>query len=136
MPESLESAARKLAAVGRAMSDDDRIAQAYAELALESARRLAAGRPTPQARMAASGIEARQGALYGAAGRIVFGRGGPVPLGEIGWGAEMGSSLYPQFGPRHAQGAFLRPAGEDDDTVAEFERTWIDAEISRVTGGH
>lgn len=129
MPDSLETLHRKMIALQRVLTDDDAIAQAYAELVIVQARKRAAGHPTPQARMAATGIEARNGALYGAPGRIVFGRGGAVALGEIVWGAEMGSSIYRQFGARHSRGAWLYPAGEDDRTVDLFERGYIEDQI-------
>lgn len=126
MPETLESAAAKLAAAGRALSDEDRVAQAFAELAVAQARRLAGGHPTPQSRLAATGAQARLGAIE------VVG----YPQAAIAWGSEFGSTIYRQFGPRHSRGSWLYPAGEDQATVDLFERTWIDQEISRATGGH
>lgn len=132
MPDTLESAAAKLAAIQRELTDRDAVAQAYAEATVDQARRLAAGHPTPQARMAASGIEARDGKVYGSASAIVIGYpGGPVPLGEIAWGAEMGSSIYPAFGPRHSRGAWLYPAGDSDATVAQVEDTYVDAVLDK-----
>jgi hypothetical protein len=131
MPDTLESANAKLSAISRELTDRREAAQAYAEATVDQARKLAAGRPTPQARLAASGIEARDGAVYGGASRIVSGFGGSVPLGEIAWGAEMCSSIYQQFGPRHSRGAWLYPAGDSDATVAQVENDWVDAILDR-----
>ena len=131
MPDSLESANAKLQAVGRDLGDDEATAQAFADLVVKAAKRRAQGRPTPQARMAATGIEARNGAVYGSASRIVSGRGGSVPLGEIVWGAEMGSSTYRQFGPRASGGHWIFPAGRDQAVADELSRTYVEQVIDR-----
>lgn len=86
--------------------------------------------------MAASGVQARQGAIWGPPGAVVFGRGGSASLSGVGWGSEFGSSIYRQFGPRHSQGAWLYPAGRDDATVEQMEQGYIDQAISKATGGH
>lgn len=114
------------------LTDDERTAQAFAEIVVQEAQRRAGGHPTPQARMAASGIAARNGHVYGAAGTIVTGRGGSVPLGQIIFGAEFGSSVWTQFGPRQSRGAWLFPAGQDQKSVDRLEDEYVAPLIDRA----
>lgn len=131
MPDTLDSANRKLTAIGRALNDDEATAQAFAELVVDAAKRRAAGRPTPQARMAATGIEARRGAVYGSSSRIVTGKGGSTTLGAIAWGAEMGSTRFRQFGARHSGGTWIFPAGNDPAVADRLSATYVEQIIDR-----
>lgn len=119
----------KLAAIGRDLTDEDDVAQAWAEATIPEARKRAGGRPTPQARMASTAIRATRGSIT--ASGIVSGRGGSVPVGEIFWGAEYGSSIYRQFGPRHSAGSWLFPAAESDATLDQVERRFVDPVLDR-----
>ncbi len=89
-----------------------KLAQAVATATLAAARRRASGRPTPQARMAASGLSVDDGVILGPSYAIVSGRGGSTTLGNVLGGSEFGSTLYPQFGPRR-RGAWLTPAVDE-----------------------
>lgn len=131
------SAARVLDRIAGELDDRrDDLADIYAADILERARTAAGGRPTPQARMAASGFTAERGAVSGAPGTVVHGRGGSATLADIGWGAERGSDLYPQFAPRREGGYWLGPAAEDDSAQArrEGERE-LDAAIAAAKRG-
>lgn len=86
--------------------------EAYADAVAADARRRAAGRPTPQARMASTALVRRGSELLVSSAAVVSGRGGSTFAGGIAGGSEYGSALYPQFGPRRAGGSWLRPAGE------------------------
>lgn len=86
------------------------LADPYAEAVLETARGKAAGHPSPQARMAASGLEADRGTISSPPGRTVYGSGGSAPLEAIIGGAEFGSNRYRQFAPARRTGYFLMPA--------------------------
>ena len=129
MPISWDQLQGKLAAIGRDLTDEDDVAQAWAEATVIEGRRRAAGRPTPQARMASTGVRALAGAIAGAG--IVSGRGGSVPVGAIFWGSEFGSSIYRQFGPRHSRGSWLYPAGESDAVLDRVERLFVDPVLDR-----
>jgi len=115
-----------------ALTDDDATAQAFAEIAVAEAKRRAAGHPTPQARMAATGIVARAGSITGSAGTTVSGRGGSTSLGQVWMGAEFGSNRVAQFGPYRGRGAWLYPAATDDESVARLEREYIEPLIDRM----
>lgn len=128
-------AARSIDRLADELDRPAELAQAIADAVLGQARRRAAGRPTPQARMAASGLIAARGSIIAPAGRIVRGRGGSPFLGDVIGGAEFGSSIYPQFGPRRS-GAFLSPStaeaekGEGPAMVAGEH--WLDDLIDEV----
>jgi hypothetical protein len=99
------------------------LADPYAEAALETARAAAGGHPTPQARMAASGLVADHGSVIAPGGALVTGRGGrPASLSEIIGGAEFGSSTFAQFAPRNTRGYWLVPAFDADATLAAGDR--------------
>lgn len=84
--------------------------QKYAEAVLALALQNAAGRPTPQAPMAAEVMSAERGTIAPLAG------GAPA---EVGIGSEFGSSLYRQFQkPPNPRGYWLYPAAEDARTLA------------------
>jgi hypothetical protein len=90
---------------------------------VDAARAAAGGHPTPQARMAASGIRADHGSIVAPAGTIVQGSGGrPVSVAAIIGGAEWGSSTFRQFAPRSSRGYWLMPAAESDEALTAGER--------------
>ena len=86
----------------------------YLEALRALALRAASGRPTPQARMAASALTIRGDVLSTPSTAVVSGRGGSALAGDIAGGSEWGSSIYPQFGPRRSgRGAWLGRAMAD-----------------------
>jgi hypothetical protein len=113
MPD-LADGARALATLRRELEKAETLRQTAAKRVLEQARRNAASRPTPQARMVASGMLARNGTVIGFGSRRVFGSGsdGPVKLGHLAFGSEFGSSTHRQFGRRNESGYWLHPAAE------------------------
>jgi hypothetical protein len=111
---------------------DHELAQTYAEAVLEVAVKAAGLRPTPQARMAASGLTATEGAIVGEGGTSVSGRGGSASLDDLLPGAELGSALYPQFGPSTG-GSWL--AGTIDDPGAGPQQAgedWLAELLARI----
>ena len=119
MPDLIDGV-RALAALKRELEAVESLRQTAAKRVLEQARRNANSRPTPQARMVASGMQARNGTVIGFGSRRVFGRGaeGGVKLGLIAFGSEFGST-HKQF---HAPwtsglgaGYWLHPAAEGEN---------------------
>ena len=101
---------------------------------LRKARENAASRPTPQARMVASGMVARNGTVIGFGSRRVFGRGaeGGVKLGLIAYGSEFGSFARQfhapwQQGP--GSGYWLHPAAEQNPEMDEVLEEHVDGAI-------
>ena len=113
MPDLVDGA-RALATLKRELEKVETVKTTAARAILEQARHNAAKRPTPQARMVASGMIARRGTVIGFASRRVFGSGSPdgVRLGFLSYGAEFGSSTHRQFGSRNPEGYWLHPAAE------------------------
>lgn len=132
--QKVRAAMDRLAAELEDRRDD--LADTYARWTLERARTNAGGRPTPQARMAASGLEVGAGGVLGDPGTVVHGRGGSATLADVGGGSEFGSTIYPQFGPRQGRGAWLAPAVDDAPEGArpEAERLLDDAIKAAIRG--
>ena len=116
MPD-LNDGARAMETLRRELLDTEKVRYEAARAVLEKAQRNARGRPTPQARMVASGMRVRNGTVIGFAGTRVFGFGStqPVKLGFLAFGSEFGSNQYRQFGPRNASGYWLNPAAEGEN---------------------
>lgn len=115
----LADAERALESVGDALGRDapEQVAEAMARSVLEQAVRNAAGRPSPQARMAASGFEVQRDLITGSG--TVSGSGGSADVGAVAGGSEYGSAIYRQFGPRATQGLWMAPAVEHPSSEAE-----------------
>ena len=113
MPD-LADGARALATLRQELEKVETLRQTAARRILDQARRNAGRRPTPQARMVASGMLARNGTVIGFGSRRIFGSGsdGPVKLGHLAYGSEFGSATHRQFGPRNESGYWLHPAAE------------------------
>ena len=113
MPD-LNDGARAMDVLRRELLNTRAVEDEVGRAILKRAQRNAGGHPTPQARMAASGLIARRGTVIGFGSKRVFGSGSPggVKLGLIQYGAEFGSSTHRQFGPRNEAGYFLHPAAE------------------------
>ncbi len=125
----LERGARAVNAVlGRLERPADLEAR-YAAAVLAAARRGASSAPSPQAGAVASGLSL-SGGMISVADRQVLSGGGTAA--DMFWGAERGSSLYRQFGPRVAGGAWWTPALEDETARAEAD-AWADDLFRSVT---
>lgn len=112
---------RRLAELSRRLAEGSEIAEPYAAAVAAQAKRVAAGHPTPQARMAASALVVHGSSLGVSSLAVVQGRGGrPVRASAIAGGSEYGSSSYPQFGPRRrAPGAWLGSAATRPDSSTQ-----------------
>lgn len=100
---------------------------------LEAARAAAAGHPTPQSRMAASGLVSDHGSITSPAGSLVTGRGGrPARLVDIIGGAEWGSSGHRQFAPRNTRGYWLVPAADSEAALDAGDRALVEI-LRKVT---
>jgi hypothetical protein len=87
----------------------------YAEAVLQIARQNAAGKPTPQARMAAQNLTVEGANIGPLAG------GAPA---EVAIGSEFGSSEYLQFHkPPNPAGYWLYPATRDPRTLKLADRS-------------
>lgn len=131
MPD-LDDGARAMEVLRRDLLDSTRIEAEVARAILKKARTNAARRPTPQARMVASGMVARRGVVIGFASRRVFGSGSdrPVKLGHLAYGAEFGSDRHRQFGPRNPAGYWLHPAAEGvNPDIDKAEDDYLDDAI-------
>jgi hypothetical protein len=136
MAYTADQGARILHRLADLLTDEEeqaKLRRDYAFQVREGARRLAAGRPTPQARMAAEGLRVKGGSVLGFPGTRVHSFGRSVRLGGVSFGAEYGSDTHRQFGPRRESGYWLNPAAErvndavgnewlDDVLDAAFER--------------
>ena len=84
---------------------------------MEQAKKNAAGRPTPQAPMAASVMVAEGGNIFprGSAG---------IPEVAVGIGSEFGSAVWPQFhrGP-NPRGYWLYPATRDSSVLGKADKS-------------
>lgn len=122
MPDLLDGV-RALSKLRSDLEKTGSFRQSAARAILDQARRNASRRPTPQARMVASGMMARNGTVIGFGSRRVFGSGSPggVRLGFLSYGAEFGSSTHSQFGPRRTEGYWLHPAAEDHNPDLDRE---------------
>lgn len=109
------------------------LADPYAEGVLEAARAAAASHPTPQSRMAASGLAADHGSIVSPAGSIVTGSGGrPARLVDLIGGAEWGSSAFRQFAPRNSRGYWLIPAADAETALDAGDRALVEI-LRKVT---
>ena len=130
MPD-LNDGARALEALRRDLLNTRKVEDEVARAILAKARRTAAGKPTPQARMVASGMIARRGTVIGFGSKRVFGSGseGPVKLGHLAYGSEFGSNTHRQFGPRKESGYWLHPAADNNPEIDRAEDSYLDRAI-------
>ena len=91
---------RRLASLARALAHGDELKRAVVPAALEQARSNAAGHPTPQSRLAATGLVARGDTL--------------TVTHSLAGGSEYGSSIYRQFGPRRSTSAWFGKVAEGE----------------------
>lgn len=131
---NLELGADAIRALADALRGDaHEVADPYAAAVLDTAKAAAASHPTPQSRMAASGLTVAHGVISGAPGTIVQGAGGdPVSLGSILYGAEWGSNTYRQFSRARRGGYWLYPSANKSGPVSEADRA-LERILERVT---
>ena len=117
---------RTIERILRELEQPTGLAEKYAEAVLAQALQNAAGRPTPQAPMAAENMTAERGTIAPLAG------GAPA---EVAIGSEFGSSLYRQFQkPPNPQGYWLYPAANDQRTEAAGDRMLEDILDAAIAG--
>lgn len=113
-------------AMTSAIEAPDALAHEYAVAVLEVARRTAAGKPTPQARMAASAMRVEGDTIRLSAG------GAPA---EVASSSEYGSDIYLQFGRSHnSRGYWLYPSAESPEAQTAGDRA-LDVLVEKVVDG-
>jgi hypothetical protein len=129
MPD-LNDGARALETLRRELLNSSRVEADVARAILRRAQRNAAGKPTPQARMVASGMTTRRGTVIGFGSKRVFGSGSDgAKLGHLAYGSEFGSNTHRQFGPRNEAGYWLHPAAEQNPDIDKAEDSYLDKAI-------
>lgn len=104
----LRKVRRVMERVRDGLEDPSELAHAYAEAVLRKAVQNASARPTPQAAMAAEGMQVQGDTIRSAGG---------TP-GEVASSSEFGSDIYLQFHRSHnPQGYWLLPAGESREVL-------------------
>lgn len=102
------------------LGDTKQLRNEYALELLRQAQRNAVRQPTPQARMTASGMQVRRGAVLGFPRTHVMTGGVSKPMGGFSYGSEFGSNQLPQFAPRRGAGYWLNPSVDQiDDSPGE-----------------
>lgn len=106
MAKTVAQGKRDLQQIRDGLEDTDKLAKVYAEAVLQEAMANAAGRPTPQAPMAAEAM-----GIQGTHITVLTG-GDPE---AVSGGSEWGSNQFTQFGPRNDSGWWLMPATESEE---------------------
>lgn len=102
------------------LGDTNQLRHEYAVELLRQAQRNAVKQPTPQARMTASGMQVRRGAVLGFPRTHVLTAGVSKPMGGFSYGSEFGSNQFGQFAPRKGSGYWLNPSVDQvDDSPGE-----------------
>lgn len=132
-PDEGASILRRLADLLDNRAEQAELRRDYAFQIRRGAASIAAGKPSPQARMAAAGLRVKGGAVLGFPSTRVSSSAGTTRLGGVSFGAEYGSSIHRQFAPRRESGYFLNPAAERvNDRVGD---QWLDDIIGKAFGG-
>lgn len=132
-PDEAASILRRFADGLESEREQEQLAGEYAEDVRTLAVRRADARPTPQAPMIGRVLVQRGGSVLAPAGATVHSSSGSAAAGDVAFGAEYGSTLYPQFAPRRASGYFLTPSLEDvNDTPGE---RWVDGLLDAAFRG-
>lgn len=136
-PDEGASILRRLADLLVDRGNQARLRKDYAFAVRRGAVQRAAGRPTPQAPMVARGLRVKGGTVLGFPRTTVTSSSGPRRMDGVSFGAEFGSSSYPQFGPRRESGYFLNPAAEavNDRVGLDWIGDTMDAAFSRFGRG-
>lgn len=118
---------RTISRILKALEQPEELEHKFAQAILEQARRNAASKPTPQARMAAANLDV-QGASIGPSA------GGAAA--EVAIGSEFGSSRYAQFHRNpNPRGYWLYPATRSTQALAEMDKdleAMLDAAIAGI----
>ena len=127
MDRDLAYGKRVLRRIEDELQHPDQLAHAFAEAVLQQAVSKAAGRPTPQAPMAA-------GNLMVQGSEILPSAGGPPE--DVAYSAEFGSDIYLQFHrPSNPQGYWLFPSGESQQAKDAGDRALEDILQKAVRSG-
>lgn len=118
----LSDGARAVRQLSEALERSGDLPAAFAEAVLSEARRRAAGKPTPQSRMAAEAMGVRGSEILTIAGG---------DAAEVAGGSEWGSVIYTQFGPRNEGGYWLMPSTESPVALAAGDRA-LDEAVQRA----
>ncbi len=105
------------------------LATRFAQAVVAAATRKASGAPSPQAAAVSTGLAVSGGTITVADRQVLSGGGRAA---DLFWGAERGSTLYRQMGPRVDGGAWMAPAAQDPGALAEAE-AWADDLFRRVS---
>ncbi len=125
MARDLQYAQAAIKRLLRSLDKPESLAHDFATQILEQARRNAASKPTPQARMAAENMAVQGGTIAPSSSGAAA---------DVAIGSEFGSTVYAQFHKgRNPRGYWLYPAGR---MVAERngEET-LDQVLRRAVGG-
>ncbi len=120
---------RAVSTILAALSPPDDLAARYARAVAAAAARKASGAPSPQAAAVSTGLAVSGGTITVADRQVLSGGGRAA---DLFWGAERGSTLYRQMGPRVNGGAWMAPAANDPGALAEGE-AWADDLFRRVS---
>jgi hypothetical protein len=112
--KDLAYGARTIRRILDKLEQPEELEHKYAEALLAQAVRNAAGKPTPQARMAAENLDVQGASIGPIAG------GAPA---DVAIGSEFGSDRYLQFHRSpNPRGYWLYPAAEDLQVIANTDR--------------
>ena len=122
----LEFGAQAIRRLLRKLDKPESLAHDFAEALLAQARQNAAGKPTPQARMAADNMTVTAGTIHPRSAG---------PAAAVGTGSEFGSHRYRQFqAPVNPRGYWLYPASRDEGVLRAADRSLEDVLQAAVRG--
>jgi hypothetical protein len=123
----LEYGQRTIRRILKELEQPQSLEHKYAEAILAQAKRNAAGKPTPQARMAAENMVVERNTI----GPLT----GGIPAEEVAIGSEFGSHVYPQFQRApNPRGYWLYPAAEDAKVLADTDQQ-LERLLDRMIAG-
>lgn len=124
--KDLQYARRSIRRILEELQSPVEIEHLFAEAILAQALRNAAGRPTPQAPMAARNMTVTEATIHPSAG------GAPA---EVAIGSEFGSARYAQFQRNpNPRGYWLYPAAESTQVLAEGDMILEDVLKAAISG--
>ena len=127
MANDLEYGQRVLRRIAGELENPEKLEHAFAEAVLQQAVAKAAGRPTPQAPMAAGNLRVQGSEILPSAGG---------PPEDVAYSAEFGSDIYLQFHrPSNSEGYWLFPSGESQQAKDAGDRALEDILQKAVRSG-
>ena len=127
MANDLEYGQRVLRRIAGELENPEKLEHAFAEAVLQQAVAKAAGRPTPQAPMAAGNLRVQGSEILPSAGG---------PPEDVAYSAEFGSDIYLQFHrPSNPQGYWLFSSGESQQALDAGDRALEDILQKAVRSG-